>query len=126
MLVDRCSNLLALNADVNLVAVNAVDINIGNKTIGLAHGCTAVDLPPYKYTYGPIKHHESRSSKEYRLRKVPRHDLLGSKVAGTTRLRPQWRNMLRLKDLPWLDDHRVPPSRSTPWSCAYRHVYGGC
>ena len=105
-LLELAGTLFALNANVNLVAVNAVDERIGGK---LAHGSTAIDLPPYQYTYGPIKYHESRLSKEYRLRKVPRHDLLGSKIAGTTRLRPQWRQMLRLKDLPWLDDHRVPP-----------------
>lgn len=105
-MLDLAGTLFALNAEVNLVAVNAVDEQTGGK---LAHGSTAIDLPPYQYTYGPIKYHESRASKEYRLRKVPRHDLLGSKIAGTTRLRPQWRNMLRLRDLPWLDDHRVPP-----------------
>lgn len=108
-LLDLAGTLFALNADVNLVAANAVDEQVDEGMQRLAHGCTAIDLPPYQYTYGPIKYHESRLSKEYRLRRVPRHDLLGSKVAGTTRLRPQWRNMLRLKDLPWLDDHRVPP-----------------
>ena len=105
-LLDLAGTLFALNADVDLVAVNAIDKHSGK---GLEHGSTAVDLPPYQYTYGPVKYHESRASKEYRLRNVPRHDLLGSKIPGTTRLRPQWRNMLRLKDLPWLDDHRVPP-----------------
>ena len=105
-LLELAGTLFALNANVDLVAVNAVDEQIRGK---LAHGSTAIDLPPYQYTYGPIKYHESRLSKEYRLRKVLRHDLLGSKIAGTTRLRPQWRQMLRLKDLPWLDDHRVPP-----------------
>ncbi|KAA8567414.1 hypothetical protein EYC84_010432 [Monilinia fructicola] len=105
-LVELAGTLFARNANIDLVAVNAVDEPTGGK---LVHGTTAVDLPPYQYTYGPIKYYESRPSKEYRLRKVPRHDLLGSKIAGTTRMRPQWRNMLCLKDLPWLDDHRVPP-----------------
>ncbi|KAI1854205.1 hypothetical protein JX266_001346 [Neoarthrinium moseri] len=103
-MVELAGTLFSINADVNLAAVNSVD-----EDGALAHGCMAIDLPPYKYTYGPINYLESRLSKEYRLRKVPRHDLLGSKVAGTTRLRPQWRNFLRIKDLPWLDDHRVPP-----------------
>lgn len=107
-LLNLAGTLFALNADVNLVAVNAVDEQVEGAQ-GLAHGCTAIDLPPYQYSYGPIRYNESRLSKEYRHRQVPRHDLLGSKVAGTTRLRPQWRNKLRLKDLPWLDDHRVPP-----------------
>jgi acyl transferase domain-containing protein/NADPH:quinone reductase-like Zn-dependent oxidoreductase/NADP-dependent 3-hydroxy acid dehydrogenase YdfG/acyl carrier protein len=108
-MLDCIGTLFALNVDVNLVAVNAVDGQLLDGQRQLEHGCTGIDLPPYKYTYGPIKYHESRLSKEYRLRSTPRHDLLGSKVPGTTKLRPQWRNMLRLKDLPWLDDHRVPP-----------------
>ncbi|KAF2686244.1 hypothetical protein K458DRAFT_441826 [Lentithecium fluviatile CBS 122367] len=73
------------------------------------HGCTAVDLPPYRYKYGPVIYNESRVSLEYRLRSTLRHDLLGSKVAGNAKLRPQWCNILRLKDLPWLGDHRLLP-----------------
>ncbi len=105
-LAELAGTLFALNAGVDLVAVNAVDDPTRG---GLVHGTMAVDLPPYQYTYGPINYHETRASKEYRLRTVPRHDLLGSKIPGTTRLRPQWRNVLQLKHLPSLDDHRVPP-----------------
>lgn len=108
-LLNLAGSLFALNADVDLVAVNAVEAEDHHGVPGLAHGCTAVDLPPYQYTYGPIRYTESRLSKEHRLRQVPRHDLLGSRIPGTTRLRPQWRNIIRLKSLPWLDDHRVAP-----------------
>ncbi|RAH58516.1 polyketide synthase [Aspergillus piperis CBS 112811] len=76
-LLGLAGTLFALNAEVDLVAVNA--------------------------------YHESRLSKEYRHRRWPRHDLLGARVPGTTRLRPQWRNILCLKSLPWLNDHCVPP-----------------
>ncbi|KAJ5685228.1 hypothetical protein N7536_007847 [Penicillium majusculum] len=108
-ILDCTGTLFVLNVSVNLVAVNAIDGQGPKGEHYLEYGCTAIDLPRYKYTYGPIKYHESRLSKEYRLRPTPRHDLLGSKVPGTTKLRPQWRNMLRLKDLAWLNDHRVPP-----------------
>lgn len=108
-LLNLAGTLFALNADVDLVAVNAIEAEDHHGVPGLAHGCTAVDLPPYQYTYGPIKYAESRLSKEHRLRQVPRHDLLGSRIPGTTRLRPQWRNIIHLKSLPWLDDHRVAP-----------------
>ncbi|KAH8719431.1 hypothetical protein GQ44DRAFT_808784 [Phaeosphaeriaceae sp. PMI808] len=108
-LVELAGTLFALNAvnaEVDLVVVNAAD---GSSDGTLVHGTTAVDLPPYQYTYGPINYYECCASKEYRLRTVQHYDLLGSKIPGTTRLRAQWRNMLKLKDLPWLDDHRVPP-----------------
>ena len=99
-------SLFGLNAIVDLAAVNAVDETHGS---GLKHGCTSIDLPPYQYTYGGLNYHESRASKEYRYRSIPRHDLLGSKVAGNAKLRPQWRNILRMKDVPWLGDHRLVP-----------------
>ncbi|KAL4872107.1 hypothetical protein BDV12DRAFT_183346 [Aspergillus spectabilis] len=49
----------------------------------------------------------SRLSKEIRSRRIPHHDLIGSKLPGATKLRPQWRNVLRIKDLSWLGDHRL-------------------
>ncbi|MCJ1431695.1 hypothetical protein MMC27_001050 [Xylographa pallens] len=107
-LLQLAGNLFSLNADIDLVAVNAVD-EVNGTDLDFVHGCTAVDLPPYQYNYGPVNYYESRLSKEYRLRSVPRHDLIGSKVVGNAKLRPQWRNILRLKDLPWLGEHRLLP-----------------
>jgi acyl transferase domain-containing protein len=104
--------LFALGASVDLVAVDAFD-ELRGKDWVLVHGCTAIDLPPYRYKYGPIMYYGSRVSKEYRLRSTLRHDLLGSKVVGNARSRPQWRNILRLKDLPWLGDHRLLPRKSS-------------
>lgn len=103
--------LFGLNADIDAAAANAVDEGTadGDNKRSLAHGCTAVDLPIYQYTYGPVSYYESRTSKELRLREFPRHDLLGSKVPGAGKLQPQWRNVLRVKDLPWLADHRLIP-----------------
>ena len=107
-MLQLAGTLFSLNAKIDLAAVNAIDEGTG-KEWTLAHGVTAVDLPPYQYVYGPISYYESRASKEFRLRRVPRHDLIGSKVAGNAKLRPQFRNVLRLKDLPWLADHRLIP-----------------
>ena len=105
-MLQLAGTLFGLNATVDLAAVNAVDEING---AGLEHGCTGIDLPPYQYTYGGLNYHEPRASKEYRYRPIPRHDLLGSKVVGNPKLRPQWRNILRMKDVPWLGDHRLVP-----------------
>ncbi|KAK7962110.1 Type I Iterative PKS [Apiospora aurea] len=103
LMLQLAGSLFCLNAEIDMAAVNATDEAPGM----LSHGCTAIDLPKYQFTYGPISYYECRASKEYRLRKVPRHDLLGSKLPGASKLQPQWRNVLRLKDVPWLSDHRV-------------------
>ncbi|KAF2853353.1 hypothetical protein T440DRAFT_505702 [Plenodomus tracheiphilus IPT5] len=108
-MLELAGALFCMNAALNLVAVNALD-----RATGLAHGSIAVDLPPYQYAYGPVAYHESRQSQEYRYRKVMRHDLLGSKVVGNAKLRPQWRNILRVKDVPWLRDHRLGPDAIFP------------
>ncbi|KAI2615596.1 hypothetical protein GGR54DRAFT_257903 [Hypoxylon sp. NC1633] len=110
-MLELAGTLFTLNATVDLAAVNAVD-NIDGT--GLVHGCVSTGLPPYKYTYGGLNYHESRASKEYRYRSVLRHDLLGSKVVGNAKLRPQWRNILRLKDIPWLGEHRLVPDAVLP------------
>ncbi|KAL9088213.1 MAG: hypothetical protein Q9165_006340 [Trypethelium subeluteriae] len=106
--------LFATNAEIDLVAVNSVDDRTFEGKQILTHGCTAVDLPTYQYTYGPVSYYESRVSKEYRLRDRIRHDLLGSKVPGASKLHPQWRNVLRISDIPWLSDHRLLPDAVFP------------
>ncbi|KAI8630503.1 hypothetical protein F5Y19DRAFT_427873 [Xylariaceae sp. FL1651] len=117
-ILELAGKLFCLNATISLVAVNAMDKEThsiaGDEQCVLVHGRVALDLPPYKYAYGPISYYECRPSKEYRLRKLPRHDLLGSYVPGVAKLRPQWRNMLRLRDLHWLGDHRLLPDAVFP------------
>jgi len=105
-MLQLAGTLFSLNAALDLAPVNAVDEIDGTD---LNRGCTSVDLPPYQYTYGGLNYHESRASKEYRFRSIIRHDLLGSKVVGIPKLRPMWRNILRIKDVPWLGDHRLVP-----------------
>ncbi|KAI0394195.1 hypothetical protein F5Y17DRAFT_476000 [Xylariaceae sp. FL0594] len=104
-MLELAGALFGLNAEIDIVSANAVDGSDSSDT--LEHGCLAVGLPPYQYAYGPPIYHESRMSKEIRLRKEIRHDLLGSKIPGSSRLYPQWRNILRMNDVPWLADHRL-------------------
>ncbi|KAK8008418.1 hypothetical protein PG991_010969 [Apiospora marii] len=112
-LLQLAGTLFGLNAEIDMAAVNAMDEGPGL----LSHGCTAIDLPKYQFTYSPVSYYECRASKEYRLRKVPRHDLLGSRLPGASKLQPQWRNVLRVKDVPWLSDHRLVPDTVLPASC---------
>ncbi|KAI1821332.1 hypothetical protein F4861DRAFT_542029 [Xylaria intraflava] len=113
-LLQLAGTLFATNADIDLAAVNSVDISAADGTSSLVHGCIAVDLPTYQYTYGPVTYYESRMSKEYRLRNHIRHDLLGSEVLGSSKLQPQWRNVLRPKEITWLSDHRLIPDAVFP------------
>lgn len=65
------------------------------------------DLPPYRFDYGETLWNESRASLEYRQRKYPRHELLGSLLAGGNGHDFIFRNVLKVDDVSWLKDHKL-------------------
>ncbi|KAM4066282.1 polyketide synthase dehydratase [Hirsutella rhossiliensis] len=64
-------------------------------------------LPPYPWHYDGSYWSETRVMSNWRQRRYPSHDILGSRVAEAGDLEPMWRNILRIKDIPWLRDHNV-------------------
>ncbi|KAL2867458.1 type I polyketide synthase [Aspergillus lucknowensis] len=70
-------------------------------------GKTIPNLPPYAWTYDTMLWSECRASLEYRHRKYPHHDLLGSQKPGGNGSQTTWRNVLKVEDLPWLIDHKL-------------------
>ncbi|KAI9830656.1 MAG: hypothetical protein M1819_005466 [Sarea resinae] len=65
------------------------------------------NLPPYPWDHGTCYWHESRLSREHRLRQFPYHDLLGVFDPMSTVFEPRWRYHLNLRALPWLKHHVV-------------------
>lgn len=74
------------------------------------------DLPAYPWDHSAKHWHESRLSKEFRLRSNPHHDLLGVRIPSATPFEPMWRNILNVETLPWLRDHVVDNSIIFPGS----------
>ncbi len=70
-------------------------------------GSLVVDLPTYQWNINKKFWAEARQSREHRAPKFPRHDLLGSLMFGGSLAQPTWRNVLRIRDLPWLKDHSL-------------------
>lgn len=66
-----------------------------------------VELPGYTFNHSERQIYESRLSKNFRLRKQPRHDLFGAPVPDWNAETPRWRNILRIDEQPWLRDHIV-------------------
>ncbi|GLB09061.1 hypothetical protein AtubIFM57258_004972 [Aspergillus tubingensis] len=67
--------------------------------------CFVSDLPNYQWNHSVKYWHESESSHDWRFRKFPYHDLLGSKILGSPWTNPTWKYVLRLSDISWLRDH---------------------
>ncbi|KAI1379852.1 hypothetical protein F4677DRAFT_297172 [Hypoxylon crocopeplum] len=74
---------------------------------GLITATVRPDLPSYAWDHSTKHWHESRVSRDYRMRRNPYHDLLGVRIADSTAIEPRWRHMIGLATLPWLAHHVV-------------------
>ncbi|KAL4894910.1 hypothetical protein BDV59DRAFT_192302 [Aspergillus ambiguus] len=69
-----------------------------------------VDLPQYEWNHSRSYWAEPRISKQFRMRKFPRTDLLGAPDSVSCPFEPRWRNILRVTETPWLQDHKIQSS----------------
>ena len=86
------------------VPLNFAAINFPNDS---KSGRLLTDMPPYPWQHSTRYWHESRVTRNHRKRQWPRHDLLGTLVEDMSDFQAEWKNILRLSDLPWLEHHRV-------------------
>lgn len=87
--------------------VNLRKVNLEGALADAACPKVIIDLPNYTWNHSTQYWYENEASKDWRNRLFPHHDLLGSKVLGTSWHSPSWRKTLRVEDLPWLKDHKV-------------------
>ncbi|PWY61907.1 polyketide synthase [Aspergillus eucalypticola CBS 122712] len=66
-----------------------------------------VDLPNYSWNHTTKYWYETRPSRDWRFRRFRHHDLLGSKILGTSWQSPSWSKILHLREHPWLNDHKI-------------------
>ncbi|KAI5786964.1 hypothetical protein DFH27DRAFT_518306 [Peziza echinospora] len=106
-------NLWIRDFPVDMARVNSAErhdpaTTTGSSVVGLVRGKVLVDLPAYQWTYGETLHWcENRISHEFRNKTHLRHDLLGSRMPGSAEGEPVWRNIIKIKHLPWVEGHKV-------------------
>ncbi|KAF4818673.1 Highly reducing polyketide synthase [Colletotrichum tropicale] len=101
---DLAGRLFIAGGGVNLAKVNQYSSGEA-ETTPLPN--TIIDLPNYVWNHSVKYWHENAASKDWRFKQYVNHDLLGSKVLGTTWLSPTWRKLLDIADVPWLKDHKM-------------------
>ncbi|KAL6231642.1 hypothetical protein BDW75DRAFT_247787 [Aspergillus navahoensis] len=94
--------------------LQGLDLQLNRLTPGAT---TLTDLPVYPWHHGSSHWAEARAVREWRTRKYPPHELLGSRILEGNDVEPTWRNLLRLKDAPWLQDHKVLGDVVFPCAC---------
>jgi emericellamide synthase (highly reducing iterative type I polyketide synthase) len=65
------------------------------------------DVPPYAFNHEQRHWHETRVTREFSHRQFLPHELLGNLSSDVNHTEPKWRRFLRLKELPWLQQHIV-------------------
>ncbi|KAK5993536.1 Highly reducing polyketide synthase atnH [Cladobotryum mycophilum] len=90
------------------------------------------DLPAYPWDHSKHYWKESLLSKTFRSRQFPHHSLLGLRVLASTPIEPSWRNVLDIRDVTWIKDHKVYGRVIFPFACyvamageAIRQLNGG-
>ncbi|KAL1851358.1 Type I Iterative PKS [Diaporthe australafricana] len=96
-LLDMAGQLFAANYPVDLVAVNAVEEHPGRFLI---------DLPTYSWNHRHYWTPTTRAMRNTQHRKH-NHTLLGTPVPHSTPHTVQWRNYIRVSEIPWLAGHAI-------------------
>lgn len=85
-----------------------VDLKAANALKSPQHRLRVMhELPTYPWDHSNTYWHESRLSKDYRMRRYPCHDLLGVRITSSNSLEPSWRHIISIETLPWLNDHVI-------------------
>ena len=70
--------------------------------------CTTLpDLPGYPFDHSKTYWYESRLSERFRTHSQGKLDLLGKPVPDWNPLEAKWRNILKVADMPWVEDHII-------------------
>ena len=107
-MLSLASALSALGLKMNFTAINRLDPSNYPQLL--------YDLPTYPWSNRKRYWHETRIDRNHRMKKFPRHDLLGNLVDDFNDQEPRWRNILRLSEIPWLADHNVQGSTIFPFT----------
>lgn len=84
-----------------------IDVASINFPVGKARLRVLADLPPYAWNHSTQYWHEGRLAQNYRHRKNPPHDLLGTLMDDSSDLDMRWTKYIRQSELPWLKDHVI-------------------
>ena len=99
-IMNLASKLFEHGQPVNSGVIQSLSLSKSNPTV-------ISNLSPYSWDHSNTYWHEPRLSRDYRLRQHPSHDLLGTRIVGSTTLEPRWRHFISIERLPWLDGHVV-------------------
>ena len=106
-LLKTAGELYLRDYKLDMERVTNIDMVTSKGKIDSKRGAILVDLPTYQWNYSKNLWAEPRQSAEHRAPRHDRHDILGRRVPGDSAHNPTWRNILRIRDVPWLRHHSL-------------------
>ena len=110
---DAIQTILSLASEL-FVAGYPIDLKAVNFSDSERQPRVLVDLPSYPWDHSVSYWYESRLSSEFRHRPSPRHPLLGAPAPNFNPLEPEWRNILRVSEVPWIKGHVIQSNMVYP------------
>ncbi|KAK2010479.1 putative polyketide synthase [Colletotrichum eremochloae] len=89
------------------IAGHPIDITKMNRDSESQAPSLIVDLPNYSWNHSVQYWAESEASADWRYRDFVHHDLLGTKILGTSWQTPTWKKIVNVQEEPWLADHMI-------------------
>ncbi|KAF7539879.1 hypothetical protein G7054_g1806 [Neopestalotiopsis clavispora] len=87
---------------------HSIELDSVNKSNGSSSKRFLTALAPYPWDYSAgLLWNEPRTSIELRNRKYLRHELLGTPALTGNGIDYTWRNCLKPKEMPWIEDHKL-------------------
>ncbi|KAJ4025085.1 Highly reducing polyketide synthase gpy1 [Fusarium irregulare] len=105
-LMSLAGDLVLNGKQLSLEQVNKSNALFQGKSVRLPNHIQD-NLPAYAWDHSSTPWTEPRNSSEWRFRKNPRHEILGTRCRGANPSAPTWRNKVSIEDAPWLVDHQV-------------------
>lgn len=105
--LEAIGSLWTKGFDIDLLRVNGYEDNPESLQ-------ALTDLPNYPWNHTNRYWVESNRMKNHRFKQTPRLDLLGMQVDDQNVHEPRWRNLIRIADVPWLEDHKMQGSLLLP------------
>ncbi|KAK9764861.1 hypothetical protein K7432_007299 [Basidiobolus ranarum] len=108
-MLEAAGSLLLANYKVNIAAMNGFETQ-ENGVTQYSHGKCLSNLPKYAWDHTTKFWYESRVTKNILYPAFAGHELLGLPNREADDKFYQWRNYLRISEIPWLLDHQIQGS----------------
>ncbi|KAL2060502.1 hypothetical protein VTL71DRAFT_9533 [Oculimacula yallundae] len=88
-------------------SIDLVKVNNNNVLANVLKPQALTMLPSYPWNHKTRFWHEPEANRSARHKRWPRTDLLGMPYENQNPFEPQWRNVLGIRENPWLKDHII-------------------